>query len=304
MNFSLVKKHNLYNFIVAIILSIIFAAALPLDVEDINNYLNRVELINSGNYNLGLFFIWDNFFLLTYNIVGESFLIFSIRFILYLLLILSSFKELNRGFYVLIILFSPLIIDHFLGGLRQGLAFVIFITAYYFPHRYTRVILFCVTVFIHPLSIWWIATYVFAFIAFKADSKLLLIGFSILCFFIVKIIFQIPFVASFLMYGDRYELGESGRSIFGLIFWLIILVLSLLIKDRKFDNYMIIFSLLQLVILYNNFESVYRFFQSILPIFIIYNINNMKNYLSRGIILFYIIFVFVHYFSYYQKLFP
>lgn len=301
---NLYKNSGILKILVALLLSFMFAATLPLEVEDIQNYLNRVGLIDSGDYNLGFFFIWDKFFLVVYNLIGEKYLIFSIRFILYLLLIFACLNELKRKIWILLILFSPFVIEHFYGALRQGLAFVFFIIAYYSPYRLLRIMLFSATIFIHPLSFWWLATYVSSLLAFKFNTKFILIVFSFFSFFLLKVIFQIPLVGAILMYGERYEFADSDRSFFGLFFWVIILCITLLIKERKLDTYVVIFSLLQLILLYNNFESIYRYFQSLLPIFIIYNLNNHNNRYSKVIILLYIIFVFIHFVSYYSKLFP
>ena len=296
------NKASFSNVIIALLCSFIFASALPLEVEDIQNYLNRIILIDSDEYVPGIFFIWDEFFLVVYNLVGEKYLIFSIRFILYLFLTLTCLKELNLKVYIVLILVSPFIIEHFLGGLRQGLAFVLFITAYYNSNKIVRICIFGAIVFIHPLALWWLGTYLLALFAFKFNSKFILFGLSIFCFLMLKSVFSSPYVQSILMYGERYEFADSGRSVFGLLFWILILFLTLLIKERKLHTYVVILSLLQLIILYNNFESIYRFFQSLLPIFLIYNLNNYKNKYSKIIILLYTLFVGIHFTTYYPKL--
>lgn len=279
------------------------ASILPNEVEDINNYLNRTALIDSNEYLFSLFFIWDYFFEIIYHFSGYDNLIFVIRFILCFILIIASLRQLNHKIFVLIILFSPFIIEHFLGGLRQGLAFVLFIIGYYFNNLALKILLFLLILFVHPLSIWWLATFFVAWIAFKFESKLIILGFSVILLFLINYFFTSVFIQNLLGYEDRYILGNSGRSILGLLVWIIISLLHFLGNNKRFDYYFILLSIVQLIVLYSSFESVFRFIQSLLPIFIIYHSNNVNKIYSKLTLSIYIFYVCLHWFLYYEKIF-
>jgi hypothetical protein len=281
---------------------------------DVLNHLQNLDFARVLDFNSAvlLFFpsiLWG-IFLKTLTIFFENdlFIINIIQFTIAFFICFISYKHSLRKSYIILILFSSLIFDFYIGTLRHGLATVIFLFGFFEKSLIKKVTLYVLAIFTHPVAAWVISIDLISNIILKINSVyrlgriqinyriLAIISISILYFFIANIFSENSSILSLFGYsGSRYVLNEStGRSFIGFLVWFsITLIIIIKKKFYKEDIFSFIF-LSQVCFLYFSFESIYRFLSTGIVIILLNAINkkSLHNNVILGIYLFFTIFHF------------
>lgn len=254
--------------------------------------------------------IWGIFLkILTILFENDFFIINFIKFIIAFFICLISYRNASKKSHIVLILFSSLIFDFYIGNLRHGLSTIIFLFGFFEKNLTKKIILYIIAIFTHPLAAWVISieilskiilkiNTVFRFGRFQINYRILTIIFiSFFYFFLINLFTENSQILNFFGYNDsRYSFNEStGRSIIGFAIWFSMTILILLKKKLYKEEIFSLLVLFQVCLLYFSFESIYRLLSSTIIIILLNAINkkSIYNNIVLGIFLIFTIFHFL-----------
>ena len=307
----------LISFIYALFI-VLFLGTYEIDLTneaksgDIIQYLYNIEFVRNIDFFQAILYffpsvLWGSFLYLIAQLFSSEILIVNfIKFIIAFFICLISYRKTKRKSFLLLILFSTLILEFYIGTLRQGLSTVFFLYGFFHSKLKLKTIFYIFSILIHPIILWVISIDILAKIISKINKTfrlgkikisyrfLLLIVVPLLFIFFLEIFSQNSIILNLFGYSDgRYSLNQSsGRSIFGFLIWFLMLLIMFFKKTLYKDEIFSILTLAQVCLLYFSFESIYRLLGSAIIIIIINAINNKSIYnnLVLTIFLFFTIF--------------
>ena len=281
---------------------------------DIVQYLYNIDYIRSIDFNQTILLnfpsvVWAVLlYTLTHIFSNDLFIINFLKFIIAFVICLVAYKNIKRKAFIVLILFSTLILEFYIGNVRAGFATIFFLYGFYQKNLKIKTIFYAISIFTHAISAWLILTDILSNLIFGINSKFKIgkyeIGYrSILLLFIPLLFFSFfqifssnSVILNLFGYSEgRYTLSQSsGRSILGFLIWFSMLIVIFLKNKLYKDEVFSILILAQVCLLYFSFDSIYRFLSSAIVIVLISAVNNRSIYNNIVLVIFSVFTIF-HY---------